>query len=166
MRPRDPLRCPTPATVDAWSARATGSLASGGSSQQSDRPPGRPRAKRQPPQPTSRPRRRPRDNPPNGLLSFTGTNSSIEALHLDLAGTATDDVGVKAVRVALEDEDTRRYVQPNGTMAAAFATLPATLASPTEGTAFTEARIFVSGRALDDVGLSEVAVAIVNSAGQ
>jgi PKD repeat protein len=167
------------------------------------------------------------DNPPNGLLNVTGTNSSIEALHLDLAGTATDDVGVKAVRVALEDEDTGRYVQPNGTMSAAFATLPATLASPnatsttwtlsvdlptkgefdvtafafdtsdqqdtstsgatatylvypgdldpslsetlaspTEGTAFTEARIFVSGRALDDVGLSEVEVAIVNSAGQ
>jgi PKD repeat protein len=167
------------------------------------------------------------DNPPNGLLNVTGTISNIEALHLDLAGTATDDLGVKAVRVALEDEDTGRYVQPNGTMSAAFATLPATLASPnatsttwtlsadlptkgefdvtafafdtsdqqdtstsgatatylvypgdldpslsetlaspTEGTAFTEARIFVSGRALDDVGLSEVEVAIVNSAGQ
>jgi PKD repeat protein len=167
------------------------------------------------------------DSPPNGLLNLTGTHSNIEALHLDLAGTASDDRGVKAVRVALEDEDTGRYVQPNGTMSAAFATLPATLAtpnatsttwtlsvdlptkgefdvtayafdtsdqqdtstsgatatylvypgdldpslsetlaSPTEGTAFTEARIFVSGRALDDVGLSEVEVAIVNSAGQ
>jgi large repetitive protein len=134
---------------------------------------------------------------------------------------------VAAVRVALEDQDTGRYVQPNGTMAAAFATLNATLAtpngtstnwtlgidlptqgefavtafavdtvgqpdlsttgatarylvypgdldpwlsdtlaSPTEGTAFTEARILVSGRVMDDVSLSRVEVGIVNSLGQ
>jgi hypothetical protein len=164
---------------------------------------------------------------PNGLLNFTGTDSSIEVLHLDLAGTATDDLGVASVRVSLEDQDTGRHVQPNGTMAAAFANLPATLAtpngtsttwtlpvdlptqgefavtafaidtsgqqdtstsgatarylvypgdldpwlsdtlgSPTEGTAFTEARIAVSGRALDDIGLSRVEVGIVNSLGQ
>jgi PKD repeat protein len=169
----------------------------------------------------------PGDSFPNGLLNFTGTDSSIEVLHLDLAGTATDDFGVANVRVALEDQDTGRYVQPNGTMAAAFATLNATLASPgatsttwtlpvdlptkgefavtafavdtsgqqdtstsgatarylvypgdtdpslvetlgspTEGTAFTEARIAVSGRAIDDVGLSRVEVGIVNSLGQ
>jgi len=169
----------------------------------------------------------PGDNPPNGLLSFTGTDSSIEVLHLDLAGTATDDFGVASVRVSLLDRDTGRYVQPNGTMAAAFATLNATLASPgatsttwtlpvdlptqgefdvtafavdtagqqdwstsgatarylvypgdldpwlsdtlaspTEGTAFTEARIAVSGRAMDDVSLSRVEVGIVNSLGQ
>ncbi|HTE67506.1 MAG TPA: PKD domain-containing protein, partial [Actinomycetes bacterium] len=166
------------------------------------------------------------DNFPNGLLNFTGTDSSIEVLHLDLAGTATDDFGVQSVRVSLKDQDTGRYVQPNGTMAAAFATLNATLAtpggtsttwtlpvdlptkgefdvtafavdtagqqdistgatarylvypgdldtslnetlaSPTEGTAFTEARIFVSGRAQDDIGLSRVEVAVVNSASQ
>jgi PKD repeat protein len=164
---------------------------------------------------------------PDGRLNFTGTDASLEVLHLDLAGTATDDKGVAAVRVALEDQDTGRYVQPNGTMAAAFATLTATLASPnatsttwtlgvdlptkgefavtafafdtvgqqdtstsgatarylvypgdldptlsetlfspTEGTAFTEARIFVSGRAEDDTAMGEVEVAIVNSAGQ
>ncbi len=169
----------------------------------------------------------PGDNFPNGLLNFTGTDSSIEVLHLDLAGTATDDFGVASVRVALEDQDTGRHVQPDGTMAAAFATLNATLASPgatsttwtlpvdlptqgeftvtafavdtsgqqdtstsgatarylvypgdqdpslvetlgspTEGTAFTEARIAVSGRAIDDVGISRVEVGIVNSLGQ
>jgi len=164
---------------------------------------------------------------PNGLLNFTGTDSSIEVLHLDLAGTATDDFGVASVRVSLLDRDTGRYVQPNGTMAAAFATLDATLASPgatsttwtlpvdlptqgefdvtafavdtagqqdwsttgatarylvypgdldpslsdtlaspTEGTAFTEARIAVSGRAQDDVSLSAVQVAIVDNLGR
>jgi PKD repeat protein len=169
----------------------------------------------------------PGDAFPDGRLNFTGTDSSIEVLHLDLAGTATDDKGVASVKVALEDQDTGRYVQPNGTMAAAFATLNATLASPdatsttwtlgvdlptkgefavtafafdtagqqdtstsgatarylvypgdldptisdtlfspTEGTAFTEARIFVSGRAEDDTAMGRVEVAIVNSLGQ
>jgi PKD repeat protein len=169
----------------------------------------------------------PGDNPPDGLLSFTGTDSSIEALHLDLGGSASDDIGVAGVRVSLQDLDTGRYVQPNGTMAAAFATINATLASPgatsttftlgvdlptkgefavtayavdtagqqdistsgatarylvypgdadptisdtlfspTEGTAFTESRIFVSGRAEDDTAMGSVQVAIVNSLGQ
>jgi len=169
----------------------------------------------------------PGDAFPDGRLNFTGTDSSIEALHLDLAGTATDDQGVASVKVSLEDQDTGRFVQPNGTMAAAFATLNATLASPnatsttwtlavdlptkgefavtafafdtagqqdtstsgatarylvypgdldptisdtlfspTEGTAFTEARIFVSGRAEDDTAMGSVQVAIVNSLGQ
>ena len=169
----------------------------------------------------------PGDAFPDGRLNFTGTDSSIEVLHLDLAGTATDDKGVASVKVALEDQDTGRYVQPNGTMAAAFATLNATLAapnatsttwtlgvdlptkgefavtafafdtagqqdtstsgatarylvypgdldptisdtlfSPTEGTAFTEARIFVSGRAEDDTAMGSVQVAVVNSLGQ
>ena len=49
-------------------------------------------------------------------------------------------------------------------------TLPPTLlpnlASPTEGTAFTDSRIFVSGRAEDDIAIAEVEVAIVNAAGQ
>jgi PKD repeat protein len=44
--------------------------------------------------------------------------------------------------------------------------LSETLASPTEGTAFTEARIFVSGRAEDDTAMGSVQVAVVNSAGQ
>jgi PKD repeat protein len=169
----------------------------------------------------------PGDAFPDGRLNFTGTDSSIEVLHLDLAGTATDDKGVAAVKVALEDQDTGRYVQPNGTMAAGFATLNATLASPgatsttwtlpvdlptkgefavtafavdtagqqdtstsgatarylvypgdtdpslvetlaspTEGTAFTEARIAVSGRAIDDVGIGEVEVEVVDSLGR
>jgi hypothetical protein len=169
----------------------------------------------------------PGDAFPDGRLAFTGTDASLQALHLDLAGTASDDKGVRSVRVALEDQDTGRYVQPNGTMAAAFATLDANLASPgatsttwtlgvdlptkgefavtafafdtagqqdtstsgatarylvypgdldptisdtlfspTEGTAFTEARIFVSGRAEDDTAMGRVEVAIVNSLGQ
>ncbi|WFE39401.1 Ig-like domain-containing protein [Micromonospora sp. WMMD998] len=80
----------------------------------------------------------PGDAFPNGRLTFTGTDQNVDQLHLDLAGTATDDKGVRAVRVALRDLDTGRYVQPNGTMAAAFATVDATLADPdATSTAFT-----------------------------
>jgi large repetitive protein len=67
------------------------------------------------------------DAPPNGLISPSGTVTGVQVLHLDLAGTATDDFGVAGVEVALEDNDTNRFLQPNGTMGAAFATLDAAL---------------------------------------
>jgi large repetitive protein len=70
------------------------------------------------------------DAPPNGLLSVTGTITGGQSLHLDLAGTATDDKGVASVKVSMEDQDTNRYLQPNGTMAAGYATLNATLVTP------------------------------------
>ncbi len=70
------------------------------------------------------------DNPPNALLDVTGTILGGQVLHLDLTGTATDDFGVASVRVALRDVDTNRYLQPNGTMSASYADLPATLANP------------------------------------
>ncbi len=72
----------------------------------------------------------PGDAPPNGLLDVTGTILGGQVLHLDLTGTATDDLGVDSVRVSLRDVDTNRYLQPNGTMSAAYADLPASLANP------------------------------------
>ncbi len=72
----------------------------------------------------------PGDLSPNGLLNFTGTDSTLQVLHLDLSGTATDDHGVESVRISVFDNDSGRYIQPNGTMASTFATLNATLASP------------------------------------
>jgi len=168
----------------------------------------------------------PGDLPPNGLLNVTGNQVS-DVLHLDLTGTATDDFGVSGIRVSILENDTDRYLRPNGTLAAGFGTINATLAtpgatsstwslpvdlpvngdysvaayavdgsnqidpstsgataryavypgdapptllpnlaSPTEGTAFTESRIFVSGRAEDDIAMAEVEVAVVNSLGQ
>ncbi|MBA2531702.1 MAG: PKD domain-containing protein [Nocardioidaceae bacterium] len=65
---------------------------------------------------------------PDTTMSFTAPTD--ESLALNFTGTATDDRGVESVRVSLRDADTGRYLQPNGTMAAAFATLNATLASP------------------------------------
>lgn len=72
----------------------------------------------------------PGDAPPNGLLDVTGTVSGLQVLHLDLTGTATDDQGVARVKVALLERDSSRYLQPDGSMAAGFATVDATLASP------------------------------------
>ncbi|WP_207005961.1 PKD domain-containing protein [Nocardioides aromaticivorans] len=72
----------------------------------------------------------PGDSPPNATITPTGTITGQQVLALNLAGAATDDKGVARVGIAIQDRDTSRYLQPGGTMAAAFATLDATLASP------------------------------------
>ena len=72
----------------------------------------------------------PGDAFPDGTITPTGTQPPLPTLHLDLTGGATDDKGVSAVRVSLRDNDSGRYVQPNGTLSAAFATLDAVLATP------------------------------------
>lgn len=169
----------------------------------------------------------PNDAFPNGLVDVTGTIQTVQVLHLDLTGTATDDIGVDKVLVSLRDSDTGRFLQPNGSLSSASAFLPATLATPggtsttwslpvdlptagtwnvtavavdasgqsdtstsgataryiiypgdavpylsetlnapVEGATFSEGRIFVSGRAFDDVAMARVDVGISNSLGQ
>lgn len=71
----------------------------------------------------------PGDAAPDGLLDVTGTQTA-DALHLDLTGTATDDVGVSKVLVAILESDSGRYLKPDGTWGAGYATVPAHLASP------------------------------------
>ena len=68
------------------------------------------------------------DLPPNATISFTPPTD--ESLTVSLAGTATDDIGVERVRVSLQDRDTGRYLQANGTMAAGVAYRDATLDPP------------------------------------
>ena len=53
----------------------------------------------------------PGDAPPDARLNVTGTVTGGQSLQLDLAGTATDNLGVSAVRVSLFDGDTSKYVQ-------------------------------------------------------
>jgi PKD repeat protein len=65
------------------------------------------------------------DLAPNGTMVFTAPTD--ESLTVNLAGTATDDIGVASVRVSLQDRDTGRYLQANGTMAAAVAYREASL---------------------------------------
>ncbi len=50
---------------------------------------------------------------------MTGTLTGGQSLHLNLAGTATDDKGVSAVNLTLYDDDTSKYLQPNGTLGTA-----------------------------------------------
>lgn len=70
----------------------------------------------------------PGDLPPDTTMSFTAPTD--ESYPLSLAGTATDDKGVASVKVSLQDRDTGRYLQPDGSTAAAFATRDATLTAP------------------------------------
>ena len=80
----------------------------------------------------------PGDAFPDTALSFTGINSSLQVLHLDLSGTATDDKGVSAVRLAIFERDSQKYLQPNGTLGTAYALVPGTLGSPgAKSTTFT-----------------------------
>ena len=72
----------------------------------------------------------PGDAFPDTTISPSGTQANLQTLHLDLTGTATDDKGVAAVKVTIQDGDTSRYLQPNGTMQAGFTFLNATLANP------------------------------------
>jgi large repetitive protein len=73
------------------------------------------------------------DNPPDARLNVTGTQSGLTTRHIDLAGTATDDFGVSAVNVAIYENETDRYLQPNGTLSSSFATRPATLSASGTG---------------------------------
>jgi PKD repeat protein len=72
----------------------------------------------------------PGDAAPDGRISPTGTFENLVDLNLNLAGTATDDIGVAGVRVSLRERQTGLFVQPNGTLAGGFATLEATLGTP------------------------------------
>jgi PKD repeat protein len=65
------------------------------------------------------------DLPPNG--TFTSTFPTDESLTVNLMGTATDDIGVANVRVSLQERDSGRYLQANGTMGASVAWRDATL---------------------------------------
>ena len=49
----------------------------------------------------------PGDAFPNGTITPTGTINGVQVLHLDLAGAATDDIGVSAVKVTVEERDTQ-----------------------------------------------------------
>jgi PKD repeat protein len=71
----------------------------------------------------------PGDVAPSVSLAFTAPTD--ESLSISLSGTASDDFGIQRVGVRLQDTDTGRYLQPDGTMLAdSSARLDATLGSP------------------------------------
>jgi hypothetical protein len=72
----------------------------------------------------------PGDAFPDTALSFTGVSNTLQVLHLDLNGTASDDHGVSAVRLTIFERDSNKYLQPDGTLGTGFAMVPAALGSP------------------------------------
>lgn len=70
----------------------------------------------------------PGDNPPGTTIAFTPPTDG--SLTVNLSGTATDETGVTRVRVSLQDRDTGRYLQANGTMGVAAAYRDAALGTP------------------------------------
>ena len=72
----------------------------------------------------------PGDSPPDTSVTPSGTQTGVTTLQLNLGGTATDDVGVQTVQVAIRDNDTSRYLQANGTLGADYHSFEAVLASP------------------------------------
>ncbi|MEQ6902468.1 PKD domain-containing protein [Nocardioides sp. YIM 152588] len=68
------------------------------------------------------------DAPPDTGIEFVAPLD--ESLDVDLAGTATDDFGVESVQVSLQDRDTGRYLQADGSLALATAYRTATLDVP------------------------------------
>ena len=65
----------------------------------------------------------PGDTPPDARITPTGTITGCQVLHLDLAGTATDDKGVASVKLTIEEEDSSRYLTPNGQLTGLFTTI-------------------------------------------
>ena len=70
----------------------------------------------------------PGDNPPGTTMAFVAPTDG--SLTVNLAGAATDETGVTNVRVSIQDRDTGRYLQANGTMGATLGTREATLGTP------------------------------------
>ena len=104
----------------------------------------------------------------NATLASPGATSTSFTLGVDLPTKGDYAVTAFAVDTAGQQDTsttgaTARYLVYPGDL---DPWLNENLASPTEGTAFTEARIFVSGRAEDDTAMGSVQVAVVNSLGQ
>jgi PKD repeat protein len=103
----------------------------------------------------------------SAALASPGATSTSWSLPVDLPGNGDYSVTAYAVDGSGQLDRsttgaTARYLVYPGDAAPQL--LP-TLASPTDGTAFTEARIFVSGRAEDDLAIGAVEVAVVDAAG-
>ncbi|MFI5100854.1 MAG: hypothetical protein ACHQE5_10140, partial [Actinomycetes bacterium] len=103
----------------------------------------------------------PGDAFPDTALSFTGIDNTLQVLHLDLSGTATDDHGVSGVRVAVFESDSRKYLQADGTLGSGYALLPATLGTP-GGTSTT----FTLSKDLPSQGNYTVTAFAVDTSGQ
>ncbi len=67
---------------------------------------------------------------PDGTMTSPANNAEVPIGPIELRGSATDDVGVASVLVAVQDTVTKEWLRPNGTFATGYATVTATLANP------------------------------------
>lgn len=77
------------------------------------------------------------DSPPDARLDLTGNIYDVDVLHLDLTGTATDDIGVDEVLIELYDYDTRQFLQADGTTGGDRARMPTTVVPNPDSTSVT-----------------------------
>lgn len=67
---------------------------------------------------------------PDSAIATPTANSTVPAGTVTTTGTATDNVGVTQVRVAIRDRATQQWLQANGTWGSAYAYRLATLGTP------------------------------------
>jgi hypothetical protein len=67
---------------------------------------------------------------PDGTIATPTGGQTLTSNPVSSTGAATDDVSVAQVNLVIKDRDTQLFLQPNGTFAAAWAKVPATLANP------------------------------------
>ncbi|MCW2764501.1 MAG: conserved repeat protein [Nocardioides sp.] len=68
--------------------------------------------------------------PPDGTLTSPAPNAQVPMGPVPMNGGATDNVGVTSVLLAIQDSVTKQWLRPNGTFAAGYATVTASLGSP------------------------------------
>jgi PKD repeat protein len=77
------------------------------------------------------------DSPPDARLDVTGTQTGVQVLHLDVTGTATDDIGVADVLFEVYNRDLRLYLQQDGTLGAARTRITGAVLDLTDPTSVT-----------------------------
>ena len=73
------------------------------------------------------------DEPADSSINAPAEGEAIAGPSVNIAGSATDNVGVTAVRLALQDRDTRLWLQPDGSFGG-FAFVSSDVASPGDPT--------------------------------
>jgi DNA-binding beta-propeller fold protein YncE len=68
--------------------------------------------------------------PPDGTMTSPVNNAQVPLGPVQLVGNATDNVGVTVVQLGIQDTVTKEWMRANGTFAAGYATVNATLGSP------------------------------------
>jgi len=96
---------------------------------------------------------------PNATIATPAAHATVPSGSVGITGTATDNVGVTQVRVAIRDRDAKRWLQTDGSWSTKYAYRLATLSAPgatSTGWSITlrlpEGKLAVDARARDSAG--------------